>query len=53
MIPGNGGAQSVYDYWLGMLPQFFAQIGAAVPPSAKRDSSTARCCCSRPMPART
>jgi len=34
MIPGAAGAQSVYDYWLGMLPQFFAQMGAAVKPSA-------------------
>jgi hypothetical protein len=47
MIPGNGGAQSVYDYWLGMLPQFFAQMGAAVPPSVKADSPTA----SLPFPA--
>ena len=47
MIPGNGGAQSVYDYWLGMLPKFFAQMGAAVPPSAKPDSSMA----SLPFPA--
>jgi hypothetical protein len=47
MIPGNGGVQSVYDYWLGMLPQFFAQMGAAVPPSAKPDSSMA----SLPFPA--
>jgi hypothetical protein len=34
MIPGAAGAQSVYDYWLGMLPQFFAQMGAAVKPAA-------------------
>lgn len=41
MIPGTNGAQSIYDYWLGMLPQFFAQMGAAVPPSAKPDSAAA------------
>src|SRR6476646_6275846 len=47
MIPGAAGAQAVYDYWLGMLPQFFAQMGASLPPSAKPDSSTA----SLPFPA--
>src|SRR5204862_2371886 len=47
MISGNGSARSVYDYWLGMLPQFFAQIGAAGPPSPKPDASTA----SLPFPA--
>jgi hypothetical protein len=47
MIPGTNGAQSIYDYWLGMLPQFFAQMGAAVPPSAKSDNSAA----SLPVPA--
>ena len=25
MIPGATGAQTVYDYWLGMMPQFFAR----------------------------
>jgi hypothetical protein len=27
-----GGVQSVYDFWLGLLPQFFAQLGAPVSP---------------------
>jgi hypothetical protein len=31
MTPVIPGAQSIYDYWLGVLPQFFAQLGAAVP----------------------
>ena len=47
MSIGSGGAQSVYDYWLGMLPQFFAQMGAAVPTSATTNGATA----SLPFPA--
>ena len=47
MIAGNGSAQSVYDYWLGMLPQFFAKMGAVLPPSAKPDAQTT----SLPFPA--
>jgi hypothetical protein len=39
MIPGAAGAQTVYDYWLGMLPQFFAQMGAAVKPSAQANGT--------------
>jgi hypothetical protein len=31
MTPGVAGVQSVYDYWLGMLPQFWAQLGASLP----------------------
>jgi hypothetical protein len=46
MTPGAGGAQSVYDFWLGMLPQFFAQMGAAVPPTATNGATT-----SLPFPA--
>ena len=39
MIGGGSGAQSIYDYWLGMLPQVFAQMGAAVPPSAQSNGT--------------
>jgi hypothetical protein len=39
MIAGAAGVQSVYDYWLGMLPQFFAQLGAAVPAVGHADGS--------------
>lgn len=28
VTPGSAGAQSVYDYWLSLLPQFWAQLGA-------------------------
>jgi hypothetical protein len=31
MTPGMTGAQSIYDYWLGILPHFFAQLGALAP----------------------
>jgi len=27
----DGGVQSVYNFWLGLIPQFFGQLGAASP----------------------
>jgi len=39
MISGAAGAQSIYDFWLGMLPQVFAQMGAAVPPTAQSNGT--------------
>ncbi|HKP65908.1 MAG TPA: poly(R)-hydroxyalkanoic acid synthase subunit PhaE [Casimicrobiaceae bacterium] len=39
MNGGAAGAQSIYDFWLGMLPQVFAQMGAAVPPSAQSNGT--------------
>ena len=39
MIPGAAGAQTVYNAWLGMLPQFFAQMGAAVKPYAQTNGT--------------
>ena len=46
MSIGSGGAQSVYDYWLGMLPQFLAQMGAATPAAASNGATA-----SLPFPA--
>ncbi len=31
MNASDGGVQSVYDFWLGLIPQFFNQMGAAMP----------------------
>jgi hypothetical protein len=28
---GDGGAESVYNFWLGLIPQFFSQIGVKLP----------------------
>ena len=39
MSESAAGAQSVYDFWLGMLPQVFAQMGAAVTPSAQSNGT--------------
>jgi len=39
MISGAACAQSIYDFWLGMLPQVFAQMGAAVPPTAQSNGT--------------
>lgn len=35
----SNGTQSVYDFWLGLLPQFFSQLGAADPHTAAASSA--------------
>ncbi len=32
---GDGGAESVYNFWLGLIPQFFNQIGVKLPAGHK------------------
>jgi hypothetical protein len=36
---GAGAMQSVYDYWLGLIPQFFSQLGAGTARSGLSDTS--------------
>lgn len=38
--PSGGGAmQPVYDYWLGLIPQFFAQLGAGAARSGSAETA--------------
>jgi hypothetical protein len=40
--PANdGGVQGVYDFWLGLIPQFFGQLGAAIPAGGGNAASPA------------
>jgi hypothetical protein len=38
--PFDGGVQSVYDFWLGMIPQFFGPLGVGTPASNKAAGAT-------------
>jgi polyhydroxyalkanoate synthesis regulator phasin len=38
--PFDGGVQSVYDFWVGMIPQFLGPLGVGVPPSSKAAGAT-------------
>jgi len=35
------GAQAVYDFWIGLIPQFFGQFGVSLPPGGKAAPQTA------------
>ena len=36
--PFDGGVQAVYDFWLGMIPQFFGPLGVGAPAGDKATS---------------
>ena len=35
----DGGVQGIYDFWLGLIPQFFGQLGAAMPAGTRTAAS--------------
>jgi len=37
----GGGVESVYNVWLGLIPQFFSQIGVSLPAGSKAASASA------------
>lgn len=37
--PDDGGVQGVYNFWLGLIPQFFGQLGAGIPAQDKAEAA--------------